>query len=605
MLQAPFDDLARARFGQLFNRHQHTLGGFPETFPGTAPGCWTSAELYAAISVFALDDLIPSDGVRRLEGWLLAQCEAAGGNGLSHYPVQSGGRLVVETSAALAIGLRARHKDHPVADRIEGWIASVQAASGGWGIAEGELPRTYSTVYAIDALQFSPFAEAAGRGRAWLAAVRRPDGTWPFRPDVAAPAWLPTRLAAYVLAIRPADEGAPSLAEHLLAVGERDDVVEEDEFPTRGGMKMTLAYADRLVCIAGALDLVASHDDARRHRVLRALALYEIDVRSSGSQRSWAGGERLWHSLDFAWGYGAIRKRFGAEGPAFFAEFDEVRAEEARRRTVDNFVRVAPSPLAAVAQRAFELSESPSAKIAAHGALVETTARYVRATQLARLPPIDLNAALVKESLRGPGGAGRNLRTRGACGTGEADAVSVAIKEHGAILSRWLDRRNDAAHRMPSTPLARGAFAARFERDALEVAHTLGAAIAASPLCTVQQVSLPMAGVQYRYRIRRWRGVGEPRDDELVTTSVRLADQLSVVGPAGGEAQTVWLDLTGNVAGLCRLSPLIVRAPCSACRASHFFLLDEVRPAGDGGAGLSLHLSAPECGGRVSATWLS
>ncbi len=608
MRTRPFDDLARAFLARCFG-HQTSDGGLPETFPGTPPGYWTSSEVYAAICEFELYDLCPVGAVDALERWLIRGQQTLGGRGLCHYPAGPGARCIVEASAALVIGLRARHVHPEIVASVQAWLLVAQAADGGWGISEGEPGRVYSTAYAIMALDPITHADARRRGSRWLTDCRLPDGAWPFRPAVTTSSCTTTQLAASALGMRPADPTSDVVRRHLLQGAEGTSLLEEDEMPTTSGWKMSYSYAPRLVCLGGGLTLSEGRiDDPVLARLLRALATYEVRARRIGRPGVDSSDERLWHYIEFAWGYGLVRSalsRLGGAIQARLADYVALRQTEIDRSTVLD--SVAP-PLAALVARLWNEDETAAERLTTLSALAETTCRIVRAHAAAELIAFPehrhLALAAVRES---PAGAGHNLwsLTAKLARVSPSNPVACELAESRQLLQRWLKRRNDHAHRPASTPAGRSQAVLLWDRDTTEVLRRLG--VLRRGLCTVDEVGLPSGIPVYRYRVRDWIGRGSRVREGYLETFRRLPDRLGHVSDqAEAVAREVRLVYTGSADGesspLRLLSPFVFRAACPTCRHQHFFLLDgqtEVL----GPHACRLTLTAGECGTELSVEW--
>jgi len=619
--------------------HQGARGGLPETFPGTRPGCWTSSEVYAAITSLDLVDLCPPDALELLEEYLVEVCERHGGRGLPYYEVldadgQARSTCMVEASASLCIGLHQRRPGSPLVPSIARWLAESQNATGGWGIASGEPDRTYSTAYAVMALEplgWSP--SEVERGREWLTEAARTGeaGTWwSYRPGLEVPSALMTALAVSALGITPGDRRAPGIVRFLLGQVERGRLVEEDEFPTSRGLKLSFLYAPRLASLAALFalqDRGAGGADSRvdLDRCLRALAHYEFRTRQTGRPAVDLADERLWHYIELGWGYGGVRVGLERLGTTVQRRYEEHAAVVSRDLTRRRLLRRAPPPLAAALARCWEQAELPGERLLELISATEATCRLARARQASFCSCSDRPRSILPALEKPHPGAGTTLRqlwtslkkARLADPRQRASAASLVEQDRAlrSLLSRWLGLRNRHAHGGPATAAGRMRAAESWDSLVAEVLCRFDALLE-PPFVTLERVGLPGHASGYSYRLRSWRGNEASWESLLLTHDRRVPDHVvvQVQSPDGGRSErTVGCVYTGDLAhggvdGLLPMSPFVVRLMCDDCGERHFFLLvgGLRRDSGQGELDPStrpLVVHAPRCGAELMLLW--
>ncbi len=641
----PFDDVVAALLAGGF-ASQNADGGLPETFAGDRSGCWTSAEILAAVRVHGLEGLCPAGAVERLEAYLVGVCRRHRGRGLPYYEVCADGeaptsRPLVEASACLVMALRAGGRPDGVLESVGRWLIEAQAGDGGWGIGPGETPRTYSTAYAVGALDGLEGVEGAGeavaRGRRFIEGLAiDADGErgWPYRPGLTVARPLPTVLALEVLGLGAESEGAGGVGRFLERAVAGRALVEEDEFATRDGLKMSFAYAPRLVCAAAALRLcgevsfgegaaVAQVRAGRVDGILRAVALHEHRLRTGGRPVPELPETRLWHFIELAWGYGALRAEFRRRGEAFSARYSEhgvlLGRERGRRRLIGEAMR----PVAELARAVWIDAETPSDRLALHLAMTETTCRAVRAQMAAVLMAAGQWAPVQREAARVRPGAGRTLWGLGraveglARRGGDERAVRVAEAFAGSReeLHRWLGLRNRVAHGLPTGAGDRQRLAEQWDEQALAALGRL-APLFEPPLWSIEEIGLPAGSRGFFYRARAFRGEGAELDERILESERRLPDRIvvqSVGGPGDGRTQEREAtelrclyagDPAGGADAMLPLGPFAVRALCVSCSEHHVYLLEGAADdASQDEHSLDVVLCAARCATRLVVRW--
>ena len=618
-----FDHIVRPLVTRCFG-YQNEDGGLPETFRGQPSGGWTSAEVYAAMAGHDLVGLCDPVQLDRLEDWLIGLCERHDGRGLPYYEVRSSSgavrsRGVVEAGACLLVGLRARRPGHPLLRRLGDWLESIQRPSGGWGIGEDETERVYSTSYALFALMEEGRNAAVARGRAWLDRVALRDLetlSWPFRPGLTEGSALMTALAVHALPLGPEDPQAGPAATFLLRELEKPLLIEEDEFPTGDGRKMSFIYSPRLASTGALLRLCAAPTDHRRvdprlDGALRSLARCEYQLATSGRAASELPDERAWHFLELLWGYSMCRTELRRLGPLAERRYREhaalIRAELAQLRVV----RRAAPPLAELAHRLWYEAELPIERLELLSAVTENLCRFVRARTASWLLAGGGDGNLVLQELRrGPAGAERMAfglwpelkRTRLDLPATQHHEVAQFLREGPAgrpLLRRLVARRNRYAHRPPTTPASRASLAVEWDAALMDLLGTWPSLVEV-PLVTIDEIGHPAHEASFVYRPWLWRGQGSGQRAGLIESLQRLPDHAALPASEQGAvdvaARWVYAGSTGDTAdGLIPISPFVIRAACAGCRERHFFLLQHV-------TGDTAHLVAAECGAELAVS---
>jgi hypothetical protein len=614
----PFDDIVRQLFELVFS-WQHPYGGLPETFEGQPAGGWTSAELYAGVVLGDLEDLCPDGAIERLEGWLCTVCEAHGGCGIPHYPVQrddgtTASQPVVEATAAFLSALTIRDHREDLQRGCVDWIGGAVHESGAWGIAPGEPERVYSTAYASAAL--APFldqVERVTRARMWLQEQRlefqNGESGWSYRPGLTEVSPLMTVLAAQELREDDA-EITPRVLATLKRVASATNCAEEDEFACSDGRKMTFTYAPRLTVIGWLLSRLADSDDrVDAKQILATLAATEHALRTTQRPVPEFDSVRAWHFIELAWGYGAIRRAFGRlsrEERDWYADIAAaLRADRLRRDVVAR----ASAPLSRVCVRVWYESDVASDRLAGLLAATETLARLLRARMAAELMASGRHTRVEREIQRVKPGAGRTmwgLWDALSAGATQGDCTDFVRQIHAArpFLHTLIDFRNEFAHRAPPTPAGRTRLATDWDGALLSSLELL-ADLRDRPLVLLEEVGLPQGSASYLYRIRSSSGVGDQHGDEVVALGSRHADRLGEdVGRS--DARLVYLGMPSGEGGAVPLlvSPFVVSLRCEGCARSHLFELEGAgRSDAVGAVRRELTFVSSVCGARLGLMW--
>ncbi len=610
---ALFGDLAQTMLRKCF-ACQNSDGGLPETFPNTKSGCWTSSEIYAAVSIHGLEPLCPIGAMDSLENYLSIVCKNHDGRGLPYYQVEDAkGEIVseriVDSSAAFVMGLSVRRPNSPHLSSMREWLVAVQSKSGGWGIFANEPERVYSTAYAVMALEESGHEGACERGKAFLESlVLERDGrvAWPYRPEVSVASPMMTEVASTAVGIGPGDGRAAGIMEYLVAELEKPSVAEEEEFHTRSGLKLMFAYSPRLVSLSRTLSLIEGQETGRRSRtapfaenpdrLLALLARHEYRLRGALRPVPELFDERLWHYVEFAWGYGAIETQMKRLGKDLRRRYDEHVDVMSRELTKERVARIAPPPVSETVRSLWEESTLPGDKIASLVSLTEIAVRLARARMLSL---VCLDAAWKPKAykqLSNPS-AGCGKIFWGAWGIfKKADSSALPrevesvgkrlrteIAEMKSGIEEWIQMRNRLVHEMPKSPGERRSAAERFESLVLE-AFRHWDSLLDPPLVTLEEIGLPGERSLYRYRTRTWRGAGFSPSSCVLDSYLRLPDRMDMnaVGENGAsvpqEVRAVYMGYPElGTRGLIPMFPFVVRMLSLRSSENRFFFCDGIQ----------------------------
>lgn len=473
----PFLAHLEDHFERLFQRLcelQNPDGGFPETYTGDEEsGCWTTAELYALLSINPLSAQRLEVLLEDAERYLLGVLERHGGVGLPYYECPPAGQdgprsslPVVDATAAFLTGWTKRHpNEEAVTNTVTEWLrnASADGPGSGWGVRPGDRrPRTYSTANALLALGVDEGTrEHARTFLSW----RDPDtGAWPFRPGVDEPSRLGTAFALEILPMFGIDR--PEILDRaeswLLDRLQEQNFTDEDSFLVEEGYQLSFMYAPRLVALGNlmrssnrAMDRPGSSTpDPRLAEVAAHLARYARAARGMDQPLVDQREERTWHYIDFAAGLANITEAWTACSPAVRQQLAHQTAQALERHRRWDIASTLPWHLRSEARVLASARNKPTDKGRALATHVEQVYSFSWMTMLAALRDRGAegrtHARAVLQSRRQGLSDLRELLGRAPSARGEDLACRLedewTAAHESPEIHRLHDHRNSAAH---------------------------------------------------------------------------------------------------------------------------------------------------------------